>query len=259
MFAKERQDKIYAMICEKDAVSTSDLVKLFKVSVETVRRDLLEMENAKRLTRVHGGAVKVGEMPPFYELAKRHQSRSAEKTALAQIAITEVCEGDFIAVDSGSTAIHFTEAVRDRFTDLTVVTYSLDVFEILRNHKSIQTILCGGHYLPQENSFYGMFTLDMLARLHVDKAFICPSAVSLEYGIYDYQSDIAMIQKKMMEISNNVYVLADSGKYEKRALIKLDDMRSEFTYITDGGLSGELKRLYRENGIHVINEAKRKG
>lgn len=259
MFAKERQDKIHEMVCKNGAVSTSDLVKCFEVSIETVRRDLLEMENKGLLARVHGGAVKVGEMPPFYDLAKRHQSRSAEKTALAQIAITEVNEGDFIAVDSGSTAIHFTEAIRDRFTNLTVVTYSLDVLEILRDHKSIQTILCGGHYLHQENSFYGMLTLDMLDHLHVDKAFICPSAVSLEYGIYDYQPDFAMVQKKMMEISNNVYVLADSGKYEKRALIKLDDMKPEFTYVTDGGLSEELKRLYRENGIHVINEAKRKG
>ena len=152
LFAKERHDKIYDMVCKNGAVSTSDLVKLFGVSIETVRRDLLEMENKGLLARVHGGAVKVGEMPPFYDLAKRHQSRSAEKTALAQIAITEVNEGDFIAVDSGSTAIHFTEALRDHFTNLTVVTYSLDVLEILRDHKSIQTILCGGHYLHQENS-----------------------------------------------------------------------------------------------------------
>ncbi len=259
MLARERQDKIYSMICMNGAVSASDLVRLFGVSIETIRRDLLEMENKGLLARVHGGAVKLGEMPPFYDLAKRHRDRSAEKSALARIAISAVSEGDFIAVDSGSTAIHFAEALRDHFSNLTVVTYSLDVLEILRGHKSIQTILCGGHYLHQENSFYGMLALDMLDRLHVDKAFVCPSAVSLEHGIYDYQPDFAMIQKKMMEISNHVYILADSGKYERRALIKLDNMKSEFTYITDSGLSDEQKRLYLENGINVINEAKLKG
>ena len=241
------------MICENDAVSTSDLVKRFGVSIETVRRDLLEMENAKRLTRVHGGAIKIGEMPPFYDLEKRHQSRSAEKSELARIAVSAIREGDFIAVDSGSTAIHFAEALRERFRELTVVTHSLDVFEILRDCKGFQLLLCTGNYLRQENSFCGMFALEMLDRLHVDKAFVCPAAVSLEYGIYDYQSDLCAVQKKLIEISNSVYILADSGKYEKRALIKLDDMKSEYTYITDGRLSEELKKLYRENQLCVIN------
>ena len=122
LLARERQDKIYSMICMNGAVSTSDLVRLFGVSIETIRRDLLEMENKGLLARVHGGAVKVGEMPPFYDLAKRHRDRSAEKSALARIAISAVSEGDFIAVDSGSTAIHFAEALRDHFANLTVVT-----------------------------------------------------------------------------------------------------------------------------------------
>ena len=44
MFAKERQQKIYLMLKEKNAVTTSALVELFGVSIETVRRDLLEIK-----------------------------------------------------------------------------------------------------------------------------------------------------------------------------------------------------------------------
>lgn len=252
MFAKERQDKIYEMICENDAVSTADLVKTFGVSIETVRRDLLEMENGKLLKRVHGGAVKVGDMRPFFELEKRHQSYGEEKASLAKVAASMVKEGDFIAVDSGSTAIFFAEELKRRFSKLTVVTHSLDVFEILCNHKDFNVILCAGYYMRQENSFYGMLTLEMLDRLHVDKCFVCPSAVSLEFGIYDYQPDLCMIQRKMMEISNSVYVTADSSKYEKRALVKLDGMRTDYTYLTDDGLKDELKKLYLENNLRII-------
>ena len=61
MFAKERQQKIYLMLKEKNAVTTSDLGERFGVSIETVRRDLLEMEQNGLLIRVHGGAVlKIG-------------------------------------------------------------------------------------------------------------------------------------------------------------------------------------------------------
>ena len=57
MFAHERQDKIFAMINNNGAVVTSELVSIFGVSIETIRRDLLTMEQAGQLLRVHGGAV----------------------------------------------------------------------------------------------------------------------------------------------------------------------------------------------------------
>jgi DeoR/GlpR family transcriptional regulator of sugar metabolism len=44
MLAKERQNRIEAMVKEHGAVTTGDLVELFEVSIETVRRDLLTME-----------------------------------------------------------------------------------------------------------------------------------------------------------------------------------------------------------------------
>ena len=57
MLAKERQIQILALLKKNGAVITSDLVKVFRVSVETIRRDLLQLEQQGRLNRVHGGAV----------------------------------------------------------------------------------------------------------------------------------------------------------------------------------------------------------
>ena len=62
MFAKERQDKIYELLQNNGAVMTSQLVKSFEVSIETIRRDLLLMEENGQLTRVHGGAVLKSDM-----------------------------------------------------------------------------------------------------------------------------------------------------------------------------------------------------
>lgn len=57
MLAKERQNKIRQMLEQDGAVTTSRLVELFEVSVETIRRDFLTMERGGFLNRVHGGAV----------------------------------------------------------------------------------------------------------------------------------------------------------------------------------------------------------
>ena len=60
MFAVERQNIICKKIEDKGSVSISELIELFGVSVETIRRDLLELERQGKLRRIHGGAMSSG-------------------------------------------------------------------------------------------------------------------------------------------------------------------------------------------------------
>lgn len=256
MFAKERQDKIYDMLQKNGAVTTSSLMDAFAVSIETVRRDLLNMEQQGRLLRVHGGAVAKGDMKPFLDLKERNGIYGSQKQTLARKATELICEGDIIGIDSGSTAVAFAEALREKFTRLTVITYSLDVFHVLRDCFSV--ILCGGKYMPQENSFYGSLTLDMLKNLHMQKAFICPSAVSLKYGICDYQNDLHLVQKQLLQSSDEIFILADSSKFEQKALLKLEDMKQEYSYVTDIDLADEIRKLYKENNMKIYIGGKQK-
>lgn len=249
MFAKERQDKIYEMIQKNGAITTSHLVEIFGVSIETIRRDLMNMEQNGQLSRVHGGAVAKGNMKPFLDLEERNKEYSKEKENLAFKAVEFISEGDIIGIDAGSTAVFLAEAIRKRFSKLTVITYSLDVFQILC--ESFSAILCGGQYKQKENAFYGPLALDTIEKLHIQKMFLCPSAVSLEHGICDYQSELFQVQRQMMKSSDNVFVLADSSKFEKKALLKLEDMQSDYCYITDYRLSEEIRKLYQENNIKI--------
>ena len=252
MFADERQKVIHEHIKKRGAVTTATLMDEFNVSIETVRRDLLSMERKGLLKRVHGGAVAISEMKHFYELKERSKEFVKEKRELSVNAADYVNENDILFVDTGSTAIHFAEVLKERFGNLTIVTHSLDVFNILSGHKDFEVILCGGYFDKKENSFYGSMALEALSKIFVQKAFIFPSAVSLEFGICDYNKDLALIQKQIFKSMDEIYVLADSGKFEKKALLKLEDMKNEFHYITDNNLTDELKRLYKENGIDII-------
>lgn len=252
MFAQERQNKICEMLQKSGAVTTSGLVNHFGVSIETIRKDLLFMEQKGQLSRVHGGAVIKSDMKPFPDLRQRNKEYSAQKEALALKATEFISDGDIIGIDAGSTAISLAEAVKERFSKLTVVTHSHDVFEILCNHKEFSVILCGGHYMQSENVFYGALTLAAFSNLHMQKAFIFPSAISLSSGIFDYQNDLYQIQKQMMMSAEEIYILADSSKFEKKALLKIDDVKMDYHYITDAFLPEELKRLYEENNIKIF-------
>ncbi len=239
------------MILKNNAVTVSNLVEKFGVSIETVRRDLLDMEKAGLLNRVHGGAVAKTGMNGFSVLSKRNTEHGQQKKALSLKACEFINEGDIIAVDVGSTATFFAEALKEKFAKLTVITHSLDVFNILNSYKDFSVILCGGHFMREENSFFGPLTVNMYSSLYAQKAFIFTSAVSLEHGICDFRQEFYDAQKALLGCADEVFVLADSSKFEKKALLKLSDMKNDYIYITDSDLPKELKELYKENEIKI--------
>lgn len=256
MLATQRQKKISALLKAQGAVTVAGLTEQFGVSVETIRRDLLTMEKAGLLNRVHGGAVAITEMMAYHPLEHRNREQSSQKDALARTAAALVSNGDYIAIGTGSTPMHFAQELKNRLQQLTVVTYSLSVFEILRDVPGFRLILLGGQFMPEENAFSGQITLDMLDTLHVQKAFVFPSAVSMEHGICGFEETLYPLQKKLLQCCDQAYILADSSKFERTALFKVADMRPEYIYVTDPELPVQLHSLYTQNGLTVITGEK---
>ena len=85
------------------------------MSLETIRRDLESMEKQGLLKRVHGGAVSVKELQSYSNLTVRSNSRQAEKRKLAFMACSYIKEKDYIALDTGSTAIELAKLVSVRY------------------------------------------------------------------------------------------------------------------------------------------------
>ena len=84
---------------------------------------------------------------------------------------------------------------------------------------------------------------------HANKAFLCPTAVSIEFGLCDLYEDLLVIQRTMLKNADTVFVLADSTKLEKEALLRISTAKSEYQYISDSGVCTALRTLYKENGL----------
>ena len=255
MLAKERYYQILNQIKKNGAVTTMELTAHLDVSIETVRRDLLHLERLGKLQRVHGGAVGIGAMQPYADLPQRLEANPSGKTELCHTASLLVNDGDIIFIDSGSTAVFFARALLSRDVHVTVITHSMDVFEILSPEDRFRMILCGGFYDPCEKAFYGHIVIDTLKRLHVTKAFLCPSAISIKSGVWDYNDALIQIQAQAIASSENIIILADSDKFEKNALLKLCDISSAHTYVTDSHFPQQYRTLYEEQGVSVITSA----
>ncbi|MBP3361167.1 MAG: DeoR/GlpR transcriptional regulator [Clostridia bacterium] len=249
MLAAERYKLIRKKLEENGAVSNEELIKAFQMSDETVRRDLIKMEKSGFCTRVHGGAVRNGEFVQSSIISYRSGKNEQLKIELAKKAVKFVREGDIISIDSGSTTAAFSEELKENFSNLTIVTYSLSVFEILK--KRFKVILCGGLYDDNENAFYGSVAISEMLSLHTQKAFLAPSAISIKAGIRDYQGDLILVQKAMYDNSDKVFFLADSSKFERNALYKIADIKREHVFISDNSLSSDIKKIYSDNGIKI--------
>lgn len=249
MLANKRYNLIADIIRQKGEASVAELAKITNVSTETVRRDLLSMENKGLLQRVHGGAVAVGEMMHYHELSERKEENVEEKIKLAKTTAGLVEDGDIIFIDSGTTPVHFAKAIKDK--KITVITCSLEVFNELKAGNA-QVILSGGEYKSSTASFCGELALSNLRKLCANKAFIYPSAVSLRHGVCDFSLDTYAIQTEILKHADKIYIVATSNKFEKNGLLKICEMTEEYVYVTDGGLKKEHRQLYEENGLTVI-------
>lgn len=254
VLANRRHEIIMNLIHAEGAVTVSHLVEEFQVSLETVRRDLLLLEKEGHLRRVHGGAVSLGEMRPAKSLQSRQQDFTREKEQLCENAADLICEGDYIAIGTGSTPEYFAQVLKKRFQKLTVVTYSYNVFEVLSDMPDYELVLLGGQYMPEEQCFFGQLTMDALTELRVMKSFVFPSAISMEYGISGYAANLYPLQRQLLQCCDQAYILADSSKFESKALYKIASMRPEYIYVTDSGLPEELAQIYRDNGLQVVTE-----
>ena len=255
MFAIERQEMIEKLVNEQGDVRLSDLSARFGVSGETLRKDLLALEEAGKLIRTHGGAVRVSKARRHLGLKKRKELFQAQKKELCRTAAKFISEGDVIAIDEGSTAVYLAKILADRAQRLTVVTHSLEVFQILSVNEQIELILCAGEFLREESAFAGFLTTDAVKRIHVNKAFIFPSAVSLQFGVSDFGDQrLLEVQRAYIDNADEVFILADSGKFEKSGVWKICDADRAAIYITDRGISDAVFEAYSKQGIQLIRE-----
>ncbi len=253
LFASERYEKILDLIQKQGSVTVAELMEMFDISIETVRRDLLQLEKARLLDRVYGGAVAVNQLCAFSTLPERLTNHKENKSLLCSAAVDLIRERDIIAMDSGSTALELADVIRTHFQELTIITNSPGVFQKL-NKEGFQLIMVGGQYLRSEDACYGTFALAVLKSLRVAKSFVFPSSVSLKHGVGSNIPELLDVQQALMQIADHVYIMADSSKFETTALIKLCDISAGCTFVTDAGLDEKITHLYEANNIKLIRK-----
>ena len=254
MLAKERQNRILSIIRENNSIRIADIIKDFRVSHETARRDLDALQDQNLITRVHGGAILAENTPKqLSEWAQPGSSPSqaedagaaatcssgtssgmAERAAIGKAAAAMIKEGETVFLSVGLTVQQIAKALRKR-KNITVLTNSVLVLNELLN-SDIEVYILGGAVNHSENNIEGPLAMQTLMNFHMDIAFIGAGGISRELGISDYSQEVARLNEHIISRARRSVLVAHSKKFGINCASITCPLEGVDTIITDNNL-----------------------
>lgn len=254
LLVAERQDQIHELVNSRGSIRVTELSEHFNVTEETIRRDLDALEERGLLRRSHGGAVKVTqrEESPYTE---REIVHGAQKLEIAREALKWVVPGDQIALDASSTTTLFAAALPN--IPIKVVTNSIKVAVELHRKDRISVMVVGGNLSARSLSMLGPSAEQAIDRYHVNRVFLSCKGVHLGKGISESNEMQALVKQKLIEIADDVVLLADHSKFGVQDFTTICSLSRVNRLITDSGLDDETLTTWRSYGVDVVRAAVR--
>lgn len=243
MWTHERQAKIFERLSQASKVATAQLATEFEVSRETIRRDLLDLEERGQAIRVHGGAV-LRSVEPEPSFAQRLEHFSEQKHAIGQKALEIIPQGATCFIDAGTTTRAFARILAAR-GDIRVITNSLEIAQIMAAGQDCETLLLGGKPHRDVPATFGEITLSQIDRFLSDFAVISPVAVHAEHGLTDYELHEAEVARAMLRRAKTSVALCHSAKIGAQSRVSICRLEEIDHLVTDQSPQGAALSLGR--------------
>lgn len=253
MLAHDRKQFILDLINKDRSVSVTQLSELLNTTEVTIRRDLKDLEKVSALKRTHGGAVRNISTAFEPQITELEQENIEKKKAIAYEAYNLLKENDAIIIDSSSTGAQLANLIKDgKKRNITVVTNSFKTAWELMHADNVELIHIGGQIRSNIYSSIGPIAEAALQNLRVDKAFIGINGIDFENGFTTPNLFESQIKRAMMKSAYQVYILADSSKFDRTYLSIVCPISRIDCLITDSDITEKSISLAQENGLELI-------
>lgn len=257
MLAEERKKIICEMVNKKKSVRVADLSKQLGITEATVRRDLDELQNEKKLRRTHGGALPMYPAAINYVISELAVVRIEEKQKIAGAAYNFIDDNDTIMCDGASTVLELVKliATGDK-RGITVLSNAFGLVNILKDRKDITLMHIGGEVRHHINSTVGKIAEKTIRNLRVDKTFIGINGIDLEYGYSITNFDEAGVKREMIKSAKQSFILADHSKFGDTYLAKVADSEGEVDFLITDQRAENFDYSQMEDKVQIIYAAK---
>lgn len=250
MGSKEaRHEFILKQLNETGKINAAKISSELDISLVTIRKDLRELEHAGKLVRVHGGACL-----SFSQRTGPVEFDSTDtKSIVAKKAASLIKDGEIVFLGSGTTCIEIAKQIKQSHKHLTVVSNNLNILTELAGTPTFSILGTGGQIDSLENFsvFHGDFVISFLDKILVQKAFLTADGVSLKNGYTTYNRSEFHLYESIRKISEEMIFVVEGRKFNKNSVLRLAEMDSINTIVSDTSIPEEFKEYYRKFGKKI--------
>lgn len=246
---EERRQQINEILLREGKVTVPDLAQRLGTSVDTIRRDLKDLEQSGLLTRVHGGALPRSPAANSYH-TRQTQNRSAKQT-IAIEAGKLIQPNQVVFIDGGTTAL---EVVRHLPIDLeiTIITVSPPIIVAASQYPYVNAIMLGGTLDPVSMTVIGGNTIEALSQMRADVCILGVCSLHAELGLTTPRYEEAKIKTQMINNASEVVAVTTSDKFGTAAPFFVAGIDHLTHIVTESSVTDEQIQPFIEAGIQVI-------
>lgn len=229
MLQEERHQFILQQLAAHKKVHSEELSRQLGVSGDTVRRDLIALEKAGKLLRVHGGAIATDFHNPFQPEQVYAQK---EKTVVARKALSLVKDGMTLLAGGGTVMLEFARLLPENLKG-TLFTVSPLVALEAAQRSTIDVILLAGPLSRNNYICTGASVVRQLSDIRADLCLMGTHGFSITHGITDFDWESAQVKKAMLQSAARTAVLAIAEKKDVVHKIRVCALRDIDNLITE--------------------------
>ncbi|MBW8241853.1 MAG: DeoR/GlpR family DNA-binding transcription regulator [Allomuricauda sp.] len=249
MLKEERHQLILNEVALHNRVLLADIAEVLNVSVDTVRRDVIQLDTEKKLKKVHGGAVSLayanntGEQTKVYAIEK--------KRIIAKKAVQLLRNGNIIIIHGGTTCLEFARNIPEKMS-LTCFTLSLPIAIELCKKPKLEVIFLGGTIAKESQIASGGQAIHNLSKINADYGFIGTGYVDANYGLTEFDWESVQVKNAVIQASKSTVLLTISEKLNSRNRYKTCEMSDITTMITELEPTANILEDFRNTGVHLV-------
>jgi DeoR/GlpR family transcriptional regulator of sugar metabolism len=244
---RERQEQIWERLRQRGRVIAADLAIEFRVSEDSIRRDLRELAAQGLCKRVYGGALLMTRTAP---IAERRGEQVERKRSLAALAASLVSPGQILFIDAGSTNSAIAAALPEG-SHLTVVTNAPDVALALIGRRGFEVLSIGGRIDPQLGGAVGSMALRQVQGIRADLCFPGVCAVDAQTGLWTLDPEEMMLKRMMIEASGETVLVATREKLIAAATHHTAPVESITHLVVERGTEAAIIEAWKAAGTSV--------
>ena len=246
-----RQKEMIEMLSREGMITTVDAARYFGVSIETIRRDLDQLEKQGILKKTYGGAeLKVQPHVWPAPLKKRMESFRGSKAAIAARAATYVPDNCTVALDAGTTNLELCPFLNEK-QNLIIISSDIHSASELLSSGNNKVYMMGG-FLTPDGTTSGTFAKEFFNYMSgIDVFLFSTDGADPEDGLSTDEAGINDLKKRYIKNAKTRIAMIDHSKFLRKSFYKMCAFSEIDTLITDSLTPPDIVESIRRRGTRV--------